>query len=411
MNRLILLACAAPLFPSMPAQSAPAPVPTKSWVNEDVMPRKPHEQIKFGDRAKGEIKEVSFYKAWTMRVREDKDGRIRIYNGISEAWVDKEEFVPLQSASAFFGEQLKQKPQDPGLLMALAAACLETNELDKAIDACNKLLEVNANEPNGFMLRCFARSRKKEYKKALEDADEFIRLMPDSPFGFNNRGGVWLKLKNYDKARQDYDEALRLDPLNPRYLSNRATIEILKSDNDKAIKELGEALRLDPENATILLNLGSAWFDKFDYDKAIDYFTRAIRINRKLVDAFNARGRAWGFKKEYRKALDDFEEAILLAPKDPVGFLNKGQLLASCADDKYRNLEKAKEQLKAVAALHHHDAFVDELAGLIAAAEGRFDEAIQLQKKALEDKDYNQLQGLKARWRWMSYQQKKPWRE
>ena len=53
----------------------------------------------------------------------------------------------------------------------------------------------------------------------------------------------------------------------------------------------------------------------------------------------------------------------------------------------------------------------DEMLGVIAAAQGRFDDAIRHQKRALEDRHYADRQGAQARVRLTSYEEKKPYRE
>ena len=49
--------------------------------------------------------------------------------------------------------------------------------------------------------------------------------------------------------------------------------------------------------------------------------------------------------------------------------------------------------------------------GVIAAAQGRFDVAIEHQHKALGDKRYAEHQGVKARARLRAYESKKPFHE
>jgi hypothetical protein len=67
--------------------------------------------------------------------------------------------------------------------------------------------------------------------------------------------------------------------------------------------------------------------------------------------------------------------------------------------------------MKTVIKLRPTSPWNDETLGVIAAAQGRFDDAIRHQKKALEDKEYADFEQVKAEERLKQYEQKEPWRE
>src|SRR5205085_3971457 len=117
-------------------------------------------------------------------------------------------------------------------------------------------------------------------------------------------------------------------------------------------------------------------------------FDEAIRIDSKDALAFNRRGITWLAKQEYDKAIKDFDEAIRLNRKFALAFNNKAYVLAACADDRLRDVAAAQELMKMAIPLEPTNPHNEETLGVIAAAQGRFDDAIRHQKKALEDKDY-----------------------
>jgi len=156
---------------------------------------------------------------------------------------------------------------------------------------------------------------------------------------------------------------------------------------------------------------GNAWRNKKEYDKAIADYDEAIRLDPKYVPAYNNRGLAWAAKKDYDKAIADYDEIIRLDPKEASAWNNKAYLLATCADDRLRNVDKAEELFKTVIALRPNSPCNEHTISVIAAARSRFDDAIRYQKKALEDKDYAAEEGDKARERLKAYENQKPWRE
>lgn len=226
------------------------------------------------------------------------------------------------------------------------------------------------------------------------------------------RKRAWLRSQKgeLDIAIKDASEAIRLDPTASTY-TVRGNLWLDKKENDKAIQDLDEAIRLDPKRVSAFYNRGLAWGNKKEYDKAIQDYSEAIRLDPKDVMAFTNRGNAWVGKKEYAKAIQDYDEAIRLNSKNALAWNNKAFLLATCADDKLRDVDKAEELLKTGIKLGLMSPWNEETLSVIAAARGRFDEAIKLQNKALEDKDYAAEEGDKARERLKAYEAKKPWRE
>jgi hypothetical protein len=73
----------------------------------------------------------------------------------------------------------------------------------------------------------------------------------------------------------------------------------------------------------------------------------------------------------------------------------------------------ARELMTTVVKLRPTNPHNDETLGVIAAAQGRFDDAIRHQQKALEDKEYagDEEKKAKAEIRLKRYEQKQPWRE
>jgi tetratricopeptide (TPR) repeat protein len=260
---------------------------------------------------------------------------------------------------------------------------------------------------------------KQKYDKAIQDYDEAIRLNLKNAIAFSNRGLVWFCKKEYDKAIQDYDEAIKLNafPYNDYTLYHRGNAWFAKKEYDKAIQDYDEAIRgglLGPNRfAPAFAARGRAWYRKKDYDRAIKDYDEAIRRDRKFAWAFNDRGLVWFRKKEYDKAITDFDEAIRLDREYPSPFNNKAYVLAACTDDKLRDVARAQELMKTVVKLRPVSPYNEETLGIIAAAQGRFDDAIRHQKQALEDKEYVGIEQQKATAakRLKQYEQKKPWRE
>jgi tetratricopeptide (TPR) repeat protein len=242
-HRLILMIMMASAVPAVPRAIADE----KSWTGESVLPTKPPKVIKFGDVVDG--KEVSFPFSGFMpiKVRDDRDGWLRIHDGRREGWVNKADFVLARDAQDYFHRLVQANPKDTWALYMRGNVWKSKGELDIAI----------------------------------KDFDQCIGLEPTNSAAFNARGNAWQDKKKYDNAIKDYDEAIRLDPKSAPLFNNRGTAWHKKKEYDKAIKDYDEAIRLDATDVVPFIDRGNAWQDKKEYDKAIKDYEDAILLDPK----------------------------------------------------------------------------------------------------------------------------------
>jgi lipoprotein NlpI len=196
------------------ASGAPAGAQEESWKGENVLPTKPAKDISFGDNTDGKQVYFPFSGRWPITVRDDRDGWIRIHDGVREGWADKSQFVLVRDAPAYFHRRVQADPKDTWALSMRGAGWLQKGEPDNAIKDFDECIRLDPTDSAAFYNRGIAWSDKKDYDRAIKDYDEAIRLDPKNAYAFNNRGNAWRAKKDYDRAIKDYDEAIRLDPKN-----------------------------------------------------------------------------------------------------------------------------------------------------------------------------------------------------
>jgi tetratricopeptide (TPR) repeat protein len=180
-----------------------------------------------------------------------------------------------------------------------------------------------------------------------------------------------------------------------------------KKDFAGAIELFNKAIERNPASAFAHLGRAVAYQSLGEFDTAIDDFDQAIRVNPRLGLVFASRGEAWHAKGDYEKALADFDEAIV--PKTgEAAFNSRAWLRATCPDEKFRDGAKAIEDATESCELTDwmNAEFLDTLAAAYAEA-GNFDEAVELQKRAIEHAPENN--GFENRLK--LYQEAKPYRE
>ena len=212
-----------------------------------------------------------------------------------------------------------------------------------------------------------------------------IRLDPKYVDAYAFRGYIWQFRKDYDKSIADFNEAIRLDPKDAWAYNNRGNAWDDKGEYDKAFPDYNEAIRLDPKSIMAYNNRGLTWGAKGEYDKAIADYNEAVRLDPKNALAYNNRGSTWKDMGEYDKAIADYNEAIRLDPKYAEAYNNRAWLRATCPDVKYRNGAKAIEDATRANELSDwKDAAVLDTLATAYAELGKFDEAIEYQRKAIE---------------------------
>ena len=140
-------------------------------------------------------------------------------------------------------------------------------------------------------------------------------------------------------------------------------------------------------------------------------FNQALALNPTDALAYNNRGNLWRTRGECGKAMADFGKAVTHDPKLVIAYNGLAFLLASCADEKYRDGEKAIENaLKACQLTEQKNwDYIDTLA-MAYAESGDFEKAKQWQTKAVElAPDEGSKRGCRSRLE--LYHQGKPYRQ
>jgi tetratricopeptide (TPR) repeat protein len=229
--------------------TARADDPLVSWKGELIIQTKPSEAITFGNYVEGKFVNVRLGESFPIKVRDDRDGWLRIFDGHREGWARKDQFILSRDAPACFTDRVRTNPSDGWAWFMRALGWYVRGEYDNAIKDYAEAIRLNPKDAGAFSGRGVAWRARKEYDKAIKDYDEAIRLDPKLASAFFNRGNAWIDKKEYNKAVKDYDEAIRLEPtLTSAYLL-RGYVRLTKNEYDKAIKDYDEAIRLGPQSS------------------------------------------------------------------------------------------------------------------------------------------------------------------
>lgn len=254
----------------------------------------------------------------------------------ASVWESKRDFV---KRIADLSDAILREPGDAAFYWRRAEARITRassvsapDEFAKAVEDCNRAIELDRENPWAYHARGLALTRLSKLDEAIADQTRAIELAPDYGQAYLHRAFAWsFKAGSIprswveprpaevdaclDKAIEDATEAIRIDPKNAIAHSWRAIYWERKRHFDHAIADYSEAIRLEPSTDFYRMR-ADAWRAKREYDNAIADYSEAIRLNNarrwELAFAYNGRGEARLAKNQYEKAIDDFTEAIRL---------------------------------------------------------------------------------------------------
>ena len=203
------LAVAVAAFTASAGVAAAQGVP---WTGKTVVCVKDNGEVEFGLRFDGRYVTFPYRGGLFTKVREDRGGRLRLYDGCNEGWADKADFVLSSDAPAHFARRMVADPKDEDALYLRGLAHDENRDYARAIADFDAYLKLHPDSSTTMIARGNAWGHAQDHDRAIADYDAAIRLNPTAPAVFHNRGCEWRAKRNYGRALRDFDEAIRLGP-------------------------------------------------------------------------------------------------------------------------------------------------------------------------------------------------------
>jgi cell division protein FtsN/Flp pilus assembly protein TadD len=152
---------------------------------------------------------------------------------------------------------------------------------------------------------------------------------------------------------------------------------------DEAIQAFSTAIEIIPQDYLAYNYRGVAWALKGNYDKALADYNKALEIRPRYAEAYNNRGFARIQNGDLSNALNDYSRALKINPFFVDAYNNKAWVLATCADQRFRDGGQAVGLAQKAVKLKPDVVSLDTLAAAYAAV-GNFDAAVETQKLAIQ---------------------------
>ena len=199
------------------------------------------------------------------------------------------------TATKWFEEAVRRKPDHRPALSKLAAAYLTTGQPARAIEVGEKAAAIE----------------------------------PPDTFALTDLANAYLQQNRAEDAQRLLQKALALDPQLPEAHNLMGLAWLRKSDPAQGEAAFREALRHQPEHAEANANLASLLAGKKDYARADYHFRLALNANPQAAETHHSYGFLLTLMNRLEPALAEFETALRLAPGNAQTLIDLADLLVS----------------------------------------------------------------------------------
>lgn len=307
---------------------------------------------------------------------------------------------------------------DPGFKQArlhLASLALEAGRAEEALRGYDRSLEADPHDRRALAERPVALWRLGRREEALAGLQGVLATDPGNSRARLNLGALLVEAGELAEADRQLAAVLGEDleeDLLSRAHFNRALVAERRGAPELARGHYQRAVELDPTRTEARFELAGALAREGRYGEAAEHYGRVVEAWPDHAGARLAEGTALVLAERHGEARRRFEAALERFPEERRLLLALATLLAASPDPEVRDGRRALELARAV---HRASPGVDSAEALaMAHAElGRFEEAVEQQRRALEGARAAGLEPLMPRLeRWLAaYRRGEPCRE
>ncbi|MBT1712073.1 tetratricopeptide repeat protein [Fulvivirgaceae bacterium PWU5] len=197
------------------------------------------------------------------------------------------------------------------------------------------------------------------------------------------QGNEMVKLQNLDVAERYFREAIKLDSCYADAWNNLGSLYYQQRKFTEALDSYDEALRCRPGYWEAYLNRANAAYEVHEYYRALDDLSHVEKMKPDTVALHIAKGLTYTKLRKFDDAMKSFRRARELDPRNTEIQVNIGTLYYY-----KKQYDSANQIFDAVLDVDQEgtDANVFNAKAMVAADQGRYDEAKKLLEHAVGDK-------------------------
>ena len=213
--------------------------------------------------------------------------------------------------------------------------------------------------------------------------EDILKIDQENYYAYLNKGLAYYHLYDYQKALQDFLKCIDIDQKNPDAYFYIGYVKSGQGYFEEAIDYFTKSIEIEPTyfnsygaRAIVQALLGRN-------DRAIRDLTYAIKINSEFPIFYIVRAQIYELKCECKKAIEDFAKGMSFDPKEFNSNDNIAWILATCADENLRNINKA-EKIMSMEEVTKDVVFINKIKAAISASRDDFKKAVTYQEIAIK---------------------------
>lgn len=277
----------------------------------------------------------------------------------------------------------------------LAATATVYNDFSAVVKRCRYVLAIDASplaQSYANQLAGWALTKRgdtlDELGRAVEartDYQEALRCDSECWRAEHALGVLAARTGDAVAALGHFDRTIELNPEYAKAFSNRAALSVQAGDYQTALVDYQQAIEIDPDLAVAHIGRGRVCHMLGMLDEGLRHLAAAEVLSPADAMIATGRGDLLTDLGRYGQAYQAYLRAIELDPTSAAAHRNLAWMQATCPVEAFRDGESALQHAEAAARLSSgaDDLTLDTQAAALAAV-GRFDEATEMQRKAIE---------------------------
>ncbi len=176
-------------------------------------------------------------------------------------------------------------PGDPVLTGNLAAAYLNDDCFDQALDMVDQSILLDSQSPNACKLKASILRELDRVQEARSLCETFLEHSPNSSLVWFAMGMNHMELDDEDQAIECFSAAYKLDPTDFRAFANIAAALIGANRLEEGERAALEALEINPDDGMTLCNLGLIYEKHERFDEAINLYQKSCEVDPRYTRA------------------------------------------------------------------------------------------------------------------------------
>ena len=160
--------------------------------------------------------------------------------------------------------------------LKVSKARLESRDLDGAIAALDKAIELKPGLAEAYFQRHRLHMMKGAVDSALADLDKALLINPEMKLAYVMRGQIRMMKGDTSGASSDFDNAIGKGYRSDEVYSARGNLRMMKQDYEGAIGDFNAAISMNPGRISYQMQRGSARANSGDEDGALADYTEII---------------------------------------------------------------------------------------------------------------------------------------